>query len=109
MLLTRELNSLRRICEEQLPTYSLPDCSTQNGMRVSNRPFPVDHALICGLDFNRRDRGQHSCANRRTDVSPQHGRVVAVRFLSDFWFDSRFQPVIQEFVYGDLKPFDAAG
>src|ERR1039458_8796891 len=111
-LLTRKGNSLRWIAEEQLPTYSLPDCSTQNGMRASNRPcreFPVDHALICGPDFKRRECGQHSCANCRTDVSAQHGRVVAVRFPSDFWFDGRFQPVIQEFVYGDLKPFDAAG
>src|SRR5260370_41391331 len=81
-------------------------------MRVSNRPcreFPVDHDLICGLDFKRRERGQHSCPDCWTDVSTQHGCVVAVRFLADFGVDSGFQPVIQEFVYCDLKPFDTTG
>jgi hypothetical protein len=95
-----------------MPTDRLPHCDPQNGMRVSNRPcreFSLDHDLICGLDFKRRERGQDSCANCRTDVSAQHGRVIAVCFPADFWFDGRFQPVIQEFVYGDLKPFDASG
>ena len=42
-------------------------------------------------------------------MSVQHGCVVTVRFLADFGFDGRFQPVTQEFVYGHLKTFDTAG
>lgn len=46
------------IREQQLPTYCLPDCSSQNGMRVANgacRQFPIDHNLICRLDLERRE------------------------------------------------------
>src|SRR5258708_23547875 len=108
-LLTRKLNSLRRICGEELPTYRLPNCRPQNGMRVSNgscREFPVDHDLICGLDFKRRERGQDSCTDCWTDVSTQHGCVVAVCLCADFRFHGRFQPVIQEFVHCDLEALD---
>src|SRR4051812_979773 len=105
-LLTRKLNALRWIVEEQLPTYCLPNCSAQNCMCVSNRScrkFPLDHNLICGLDFKRRERGYDSCTDGWTDVSTQHGCVVAVSLRPDFRSHCRFQPVIQEFVYCDLK------
>src|SRR5258707_11355988 len=81
-------------------------------MRVSNRPcreFSVDHDLICCLDFKRRERSQDSCADCWTDVSAQHGCVVAIRLCPDFRPHGRFEPMIQEFTYGDLKPFDATG
>ena len=57
-LRTWKLNSLRRICEEQLPTNGLPDCSTQDGVCGSDCPcreFSIDHRLISGLDLKRRE------------------------------------------------------
>jgi hypothetical protein len=111
-LLTRKFNSLRGIIEEQLPTYRLPNCSPQNCMCVSNRScreFPVDHDLICGLDFKRRERVQDSCTDCWTDVSTQHGCVVAVCLCADFRFHGRFQPVIQEFAHCDLETLYTAG
>src|SRR5258708_35720528 len=111
-LLTWKFNSLRGIIEEQLPTYCLPNCSPQNCMCVSNRScreFPLDHDLICGLDFKRRERGQDSCTDCWTDVSTQHGYVVAVCLCADSRFHGRFHPVIQEFVHCDLETFYTAG
>jgi hypothetical protein len=111
-LRTWKLNPLCRIREEQLPTNGLPDCGPQNGVCVSNRPcleFPVDHDLICGLDFKRRERGQDLCTNCRTDVSTQHGCVVAVRLCPDSRSHGSVQPMIQEFIDRDLQPCNATG
>jgi hypothetical protein len=44
------LNALRWIVEEQLPTYCLAQCGTQNGVRIS-LPYPLcDSSTVLRLD-----------------------------------------------------------
>ena len=98
-------------------TTSSPACLSPN---CECRQEPKTRAWLLSLIGNSNCRrsggmivahqqGQDSCTDCWTDVSTQHGCVVAVCLCADFGFHGCFQPVIQEFVHCDVETLYTAG